>query len=883
MALGDLLVKIRATATEWASDVKAIQREAKTLEKSLQPLEDAALGFGTALTAVGGTVVTAFVAMAKSTADYGDKLNDARQKTGESVESLAKLGFAAEQSGSSFDGMSNGLKFLSKNLETARDGGKQQSEAFKSLGINVTDASGKLKSTGDVLREVSDRFSNMKDGSAKTAVALQLFGKAGAELIPTLNAGSAGLDAMGDAAQRAGIVISGETAMASDEFNDRLAELQASIKGVTIQVGTVLIPILAEFAQKAINVVQAIQAWAAAHPGLIKAIAALAGFITGAGGLLLGLAGILAILPKIQIAFTLLTGPVGLVVLAISGLVAGIVYFRKEITGALLFALSRAVAGFSKFIGVAANLADAVGLDGVAGKLKGMQFSVEEAANSLDEMSNNALMPAKEETVKAAAATKEFAFQLQESSEKADKIKVKFRDIYLELVNVRKEFEQKAHLDWFKQTEDNVKELHQNLKTQTDAFVRQIIDNLNFWRDGYKSWQDTIKSSNKETMDLLEFNTKRTIDSILSANEKAKKEADELAEKQREAYQKSFDSVKETASRTFTAIWNDGKIKFSALGDTIKGIFETLANEVLSTMTAKLLTPLVNRITDTLSGVLGNIPGLGGLLGGGGISGAAAGGGAGIARGASSGAGSALSLAGGLVTGIGAGIGSFLGSLVGGARSEGTLNAIEENTRFSWLIAKNTLEQVLHPMANLVNFIAEQTKTLGFDLIPEIAYWGGLTLDTIWQAATSMTNQIVAAIQNIHIAVPMQTAMTPQLAPYQSFQGATPEGAAGFRSIFSAPGNVEADWANGLRSIFSLVPRYAGGLEYASRRHLAIIDEGESVLTKNQNMNRGNVTINLSIENLTGTDEASARRLAAMITRYVEKGGGTLTGSRLKY
>lgn len=366
IALGDLLVQIRATANEWAADIKAIQKEGKELERSIKPLKEQAAEIGTAFAAAGGLIVGAFVAMTKQTANYGDTLNDARQKTGVAVEDLAKLGFAAEQSGSSFEGMSTGLKFLAKNMESATTGGKQQKEAFDRLGISVVDATGKLRPAKDVFLDVADRFSRMEDGAGKTAVAMQIFGRAGADLIPTLNSGRRGLEEMGEAAERTGLVISGDAAKASDEFNDRLAELTASTKGISIAIGTVFLPILTRFISTATDVVQSVREWASEHPTLIKVVGALGVALAGSGGLLLGLAGILAILPQLSTAltlmkagFALLITPIGLTIGAVAALVAGIVYFRNEIASGLLKSLSLAVEGFGTFIWFAGEMAGA--------------------------------------------------------------------------------------------------------------------------------------------------------------------------------------------------------------------------------------------------------------------------------------------------------------------------------------------------------------------------------------------------------------------------------------------------------------------------------------------------------------------------------------------
>lgn len=716
MALGDLLVQIRATANEWAADIKAIQKEGKELEKSIKPIKDQAQEMGTAFAVVGGLIVGSFVAITKSTADYGDELNDARQRTGVAVEDLAKLGFAAEQSGSSFEGMTTGLKFLAKNMEDASSGGKKQKEAFDSLGISVTDATGKLRPAKDVFMDVADRFNHMEDGAEKTAVAMDIFGKAGADLIPTLNSGRDGLEEMGEAAERTGLVISGDTAEASDEFNDALAELIASTKGISIAIGTTFLPILKDFITIATDVVQGVKDWTKEHPDLVRAVGALGVALSGAGGLLLGLAGVLAILPQLSTAFTLLTGPVGLTILAVAGLVTGIVYFKDEIASGLLKSLSLAVDGFSTFIGYAADLADAVGLDGVAGKLQAMSASTLQASSDLTLMADSFL----EETGTviantqalndAIAATQTHTFEMKQNTDAADKNKKTISDMVAknaQALNDHLADVQDAGRAWINVT--------------SDAYSKDLEGKIK----AFSTIEDIIASNRvamgKHLEGVTEDNRKwlgTQSQDYTDALDKRKKDLDDAEKKSREAYQKTFDSVKDTASRTFTAVFADGKFQFGALADVIKGIFGTLATEILSSMTATLITPLVSRMQSAMASVMSGVPGLGGVVGGGsraaGMAQAPIGG---LPAGGlpSGGAGGAAGAAGGFLSG-GLGvitqIAGDVGIIMQLKRLEGTLNGIEHNTRYAQLHLQDTMEQILQPMKGSTDWIANRSSDL---------------------------------------------------------------------------------------------------------------------------------------------------------------------------
>lgn len=64
------------------------------------------------------------------------------------------------------------------------------------MGIKVQDANGNLKSSDQLLKEVAGKFAGYQDGAAKAALAQELFGRSGAELMPLLNAGAEGISAI---------------------------------------------------------------------------------------------------------------------------------------------------------------------------------------------------------------------------------------------------------------------------------------------------------------------------------------------------------------------------------------------------------------------------------------------------------------------------------------------------------------------------------------------------------------------------------------------------------------------------------------------------------------------------------------------------------------
>lgn len=177
------------------------------------------------------------VAMAKSAIDLADNMRDLSQRTGVGIETLGQFKVAAELSGSSLEGVAKGLTFLNKNMVAAATGTEAAAAAFKTIGVSTTETDGTLRKADKVFLDVADRFKELRDGPEKAALAIKIFGKSGAELIPILNLGSKEI-------QRFGLGIGPDFANKADAFNDQLGLMKAQTTVLTVQIGSALLPVM---------------------------------------------------------------------------------------------------------------------------------------------------------------------------------------------------------------------------------------------------------------------------------------------------------------------------------------------------------------------------------------------------------------------------------------------------------------------------------------------------------------------------------------------------------------------------------------------------------------------------------------------------------------
>lgn len=239
--LGTLTLDLVAKIGGFTGPLDQAGRESKKFQKSVTD------GFNRMGAAVGAAALAAASGIAlfvKQSIDAADEASKAAQATGLTVEAFSGLSYAAKLADLDTEKFKGGMNKLNKTLGEASTGGKEQASVFQALGISIKNASGDLKSGDEVLKDIAERFKAMPDGVDKSATAMKLFGKSGADMIPLLNAGRDGIQAMITEAEALGVVMTTTQAQASEQFNDSLTTLGQVTRGAANEVAKELLPAL---------------------------------------------------------------------------------------------------------------------------------------------------------------------------------------------------------------------------------------------------------------------------------------------------------------------------------------------------------------------------------------------------------------------------------------------------------------------------------------------------------------------------------------------------------------------------------------------------------------------------------------------------------------
>jgi hypothetical protein len=248
-SVGKLVVELAASTAQFQADMGKAAKAAEDASKRIGIAFSFAKGV---IGSIAGAVsVGAFVELIKGSIDAQDHLNDLSKATQVSVETLGGLGFAAQQSGSSLDGMAKAFGKFNLQVAAAAGGNEEAIQDFKDIGISLKQL--QTLSVDELFLKTADAFRSFDDSANKAALGNALFKKAYQEIIPTLDEGGAKLRQQIEYFRKYSGVTK-ETAQQSDDFNDTMTKLRLlSGRFATTLVGS-LLPSLQTLAERYVEV-----------------------------------------------------------------------------------------------------------------------------------------------------------------------------------------------------------------------------------------------------------------------------------------------------------------------------------------------------------------------------------------------------------------------------------------------------------------------------------------------------------------------------------------------------------------------------------------------------------------------------------------------------
>ena len=218
---GSVTVDFDARSAKFASELEKVRSSLQKLEGNTASVAKAFAVLPSLLSA------GAVIAYGKAMFEAADAIGDAAARSGVAVESLSRLKFIAEQSDVEFSSLTVGIKNFQKGLSEATSGSASAIQSFARIGVEAE----KIRNLPleQQLIAIAAGFERVRNPADQTRIAMDLFGKAGAELVPFLQQGPKGLAELANEADRLGITLNGQTIGAIGAADQALKKLKATV------------------------------------------------------------------------------------------------------------------------------------------------------------------------------------------------------------------------------------------------------------------------------------------------------------------------------------------------------------------------------------------------------------------------------------------------------------------------------------------------------------------------------------------------------------------------------------------------------------------------------------------------------------------------------
>jgi hypothetical protein len=294
------------------------------------------------LVAAGAAALGPLAATVRVFTKAGDELEKMSRRTGLSVEALSELGFAAEQSGADLETLEKGVRTMQRAVNDLGRGLSTQTDAFGDLGLTMADLEG--LSPEEQFKLIAERLSQVEDASKRAAIAQQIFGRAGTRLLPLMEDGARGIEALQAEARRLGLTISTQTAKDAARLTDAFNIVRRVLRITAITIGSALAPALEGLSKRITRIAVVTNDWIKRNRQVVVTAAKIALSVVAVGSALVALGlvlaligaavgGLAAIVSAAGAAIGLVTAalgailsPIGLVVAAVAG--AGVAFLR---------------------------------------------------------------------------------------------------------------------------------------------------------------------------------------------------------------------------------------------------------------------------------------------------------------------------------------------------------------------------------------------------------------------------------------------------------------------------------------------------------------------------------------------------------------------------
>lgn len=217
-------------------DTKELEKGEDRLGEFLEKVKHFAEGVAAAF------AVDQIYEFAESQAHAMNAIERTGAQLGITTDRVQEFQFAARSLGLEAETLVNMMGRLQVTQQAAAQGGQEQAKAFRAVGLSVHDLKG--KGADDLMLDVAEGISKIADPSKQAAIAVQLFGRAGRELLPFLKEGRAGAEEYFATFKELGGGYTEDALKAGKDFDKQQAKTNLTLTGLKNTIAKQLLPVV---------------------------------------------------------------------------------------------------------------------------------------------------------------------------------------------------------------------------------------------------------------------------------------------------------------------------------------------------------------------------------------------------------------------------------------------------------------------------------------------------------------------------------------------------------------------------------------------------------------------------------------------------------------
>lgn|GEM_PF-1035383 len=276
------------------------------------------------LSTAAGLAAAGMIGLAVKAGQTADELLTDANVTGFTVEELQKLKYASDLVDVSYEAMIGSVTKLTKQMGS-------NAQVFSDLGVSIYNADGTMRSAVDVWYDAVEALGHVENSTERDTLSMELFGKSAMEMAGIVDDGGASLRSLGEEAEAAGLIMSGDAVENTGKFNDALDTLKAKASAAFASAGATLAETLIPMLGKLVDAVSKVLTWFANLDGTTQTVILTVLGLVAAISPVLGLISTLtALSAALNISMLPLTLTIGGIIAAIAALVAAGVYLAQN-------------------------------------------------------------------------------------------------------------------------------------------------------------------------------------------------------------------------------------------------------------------------------------------------------------------------------------------------------------------------------------------------------------------------------------------------------------------------------------------------------------------------------------------------------------------------